>query len=95
MRTAFKLKFPADIPAWHRPGKHLFGGRRRFMMLHGLGAVTAIRRALTRARAPIIGPVRIRSKCLSVDNAMVLLTTAAVVVTWKFPELTFQYVAGP
>jgi hypothetical protein len=25
----------------------------------------------------------------------VLLTTAAVVVTWKFPELTFQYVAGP
>jgi hypothetical protein len=27
--------------------------------------------------------------------AMVLLTTAAVVVTWKFPELTLQYVAGP
>jgi hypothetical protein len=26
---------------------------------------------------------------------MVLLTTAAAVVTWKFPELTFQYVAGP
>jgi hypothetical protein len=27
--------------------------------------------------------------------AMMLLTTAAVIVTWKFPELTFQYVAGP
>ena len=27
--------------------------------------------------------------------AMVLLSTAAVVVTWKFPELQLQYVAGP
>ena len=27
--------------------------------------------------------------------AMVLLSTTAIVVTWKFPELALQYVAGP
>jgi hypothetical protein len=27
--------------------------------------------------------------------AMVLLTAAAIVVAWKFPDLTLAYVAGP
>jgi hypothetical protein len=37
-------------------------------MLHGLGAVAAIRLAPTRTGTLIVRPVRVRGECLSVDN---------------------------
>jgi hypothetical protein len=61
--------FLTPAPTAVSAGKRLFGGRRSFLMLHGLGAVAAIRLAPTSTGTSIIPPVRVRSsECLTVYN---------------------------